>query len=163
VLGGGALGAFILETGRLALALSIAALVGWLLVQLGALNRALARTVWIEPVRDFFTRYGLQTALLLLALIGLYRISDIVLGVIANVFYQDIGFSKPQIATAVKTFGVLISIVGGLLGGLLADRYGVLRYADARRDPRGGDQSNFRAIGADWGRCATAVSRGRCG
>lgn len=127
VLGGGALGAFILETARLALALSIAALVGWLLVQLGALNRTLARTVWIEPVRDFFTRYGLQTALLLLALIGLYRISDIVLGVIANVFYQDIGFSKPQIATAVKTFGVLISIVGGLLGGLLADRYGVVR------------------------------------
>jgi PAT family beta-lactamase induction signal transducer AmpG len=60
-------------------------------------------------------------------LIGLYRISDIVLGVISNVFYQDIGFSKPQIATAVKTFGVLVSIAGGLLGGLMATRYGVMR------------------------------------
>jgi hypothetical protein len=50
-----------------------------------------------------------------------------VLGVISNVFYQDIGFSKPQIATAVKTFGVIVSILGGLLGGLMATRYGVMR------------------------------------
>jgi PAT family beta-lactamase induction signal transducer AmpG len=87
----------------------------------------MARETWIEPALDFFRRYGLKTALLLLALIGLYRISDIVLGVISNVFYQDIGFSKPQIATAVKTFGVLVSIAGGLLGGLMATRYGVMR------------------------------------
>jgi len=63
----------------------------------------------------------------LLALIGLYRISDIVLGVIANVFYQDMGFSKPEIAQAVNTFGVLVSIAGGFLGGLLATRFGVMR------------------------------------
>ncbi|MBN2885692.1 MAG: MFS transporter, partial [Chromatiaceae bacterium] len=100
---------------------------GWGLVLLGALDRAVARATWIDPVRDFFARYGLQTALLLLALIGLYRISDIVLGVISNVFYQDIGFSKPQIATAVKTFGVIVSILGGMLGGLLASRFGVMR------------------------------------
>lgn len=48
------------------------------------------------------------------------------LGVISNVFYQDLGFTKPQIATAVQTFGVLISIVGGMLGGLLATRFGVM-------------------------------------
>ena len=125
--GGSALSGFLLETLRFVLAVGAAVLVGWGLVALGAINRVMARETWVEPALDFFRRYGLNTALLLLALIGLYRISDIVLGVIANVFYQDIGFTKPQIATAVQTFGVFVSIAGGLLGGLLATRYGVLR------------------------------------
>jgi PAT family beta-lactamase induction signal transducer AmpG len=125
--GGGPIGAFLLETLHFALALSIAGLVGWALVRAGAVNREMARQTWVAPVLDFFRRYGLQTALLLLALIGLYRISDIVLGVIANVFYQDLGFTKPEIAQAVKTFGVLVSIAGGFIGGLLATRFGVMR------------------------------------
>jgi PAT family beta-lactamase induction signal transducer AmpG len=125
--GGGPIGGFFLETLHFALAVSAGAATGWLLVAAGAVNRIMASETWIEPALDFFRRYGLRTAMLLLALIGLYRISDIVLGVISNVFYQDIGFSKPQIATAVKTFGVVISIGGGLLGGLLATRYGVMR------------------------------------
>lgn len=57
---------------------------------------------------------------MLLALIGLYRISDIVAGVIANVFYADLGYSKEQIALAVKTFGIVMGILGGLMGGILA-------------------------------------------
>lgn len=102
-------------------------LVGWVLVRLGVANKAMAYETWIAPLVDFFRRYGVRTALLLLALIGLYRISDIVAGVIANVFYQDMGFSKPEIASAVKTFGVIVSIAGGFLGGLFATRYGVMR------------------------------------
>lgn len=125
--GGHALVGFAIEALRLALALSAAVLLGWTLVALGAVDRAMARQTWIAPVLDFFRRYGVRTALLLLALIGLYRISDIVLGVIANVFYQDLGFTKPQIARAVNSFGVLISIVGGFLGGLLVSRHGVMR------------------------------------
>jgi MFS transporter, PAT family, beta-lactamase induction signal transducer AmpG len=78
-------------------------------------------------VQDFFARYGARTAWLLLALIGLYRISDIVLGVISNVFYADMGFSKIEIANAVKTYGVIIGIVGGFLGGILTTRWGVMR------------------------------------
>ena len=42
-------------------------------------------------------------------------------------FYQDLGFSKNEIATAVKTIGVFISIVGGFLGGIFAMHYGVMR------------------------------------
>jgi PAT family beta-lactamase induction signal transducer AmpG len=79
------------------------------------------------PIRDFFERYGWSFAWMLLALIGLYRISDIVLGVISNVFYYDMGFSKTEIATVVKTFGLLMTIAGGLIGGLLAVRIGVIR------------------------------------
>jgi PAT family beta-lactamase induction signal transducer AmpG len=127
VLGGGALMTFVVEALRFALAIAIAVGVGWSLVSVGVVDKPMARDTWIAPVLDFFRRYGLTTALLLLALIGLYRISDIVLGVIANVFYQDLGFSKPQIAKAVNTFGVLISIAGGFIGGLLATRFGVMR------------------------------------
>ena len=82
---------------------------------------------YIEPVVDFFNRYGLSMALTLLALIGLYRVSDIVLGVISNVFYQDMGFSKVTIAKVVKSFGLGMSIVGGFVGGVLAMRFGVIK------------------------------------
>ncbi|UOG93100.1 MAG: MFS transporter [Candidatus Thiothrix sulfatifontis] len=118
---------FGLEALRLLLAVGVAVLIGWALVALGAVNRTIAQETWIEPIAEFFRRYGLKTALLLLALIGLYRISDIVPGVISNVFYQDLGFSKPEIATAVKTFGVIVSIAGGFFGGVFANRYGVMR------------------------------------
>lgn len=115
------------EALRMAGGLAAAFGVGWWLVRLGLASREQARTTWVEPVLDFFQRYGASTAWLLLALVGLYRISDIVLGVISNVFYQDLGFSKPEIAYAVKTYGVIISIVGGFTGGLLATRLGVMR------------------------------------
>ncbi|MCG6941287.1 MAG: MFS transporter [Thiohalocapsa sp.] len=126
-LGGGAFTSLLAEALRLAIAITMAGLVGTALVLVGLVDRAMAAETWIAPVLDFFRRYGLATALLLLALVGLYRISDIVLGVIANVFYQDLGFTKPEIAKAVNTFGVLVSIVGGFLGGLLATRFGVMR------------------------------------
>ncbi|MFT5400864.1 MAG: PAT family beta-lactamase induction signal transducer AmpG, partial [Gammaproteobacteria bacterium] len=82
---------------------------------------------YVMPIADFFDRYGWSLAWLLLALIGLYRISDIVLGVIANLFYQDMGFSKSQIATVVKTYGLLMTLAGGFVGGILSIRYGVIR------------------------------------
>ncbi|KAA6187484.1 AmpG family muropeptide MFS transporter [Thiohalocapsa marina] len=125
--GGGVLVSFLLESLRFLLAIGVAVAVGWSLVRVGLVDRPMARETWVAPVLDFFRRYGLATALLLLALIGLYRISDIVLGVISNVFYQDLGFTKPEIAKAVKTFGVLVSIAGGFLGGVLATRFGVMR------------------------------------
>ena len=125
--GGDAFVGFGLETLHLSLSIAVAVLIGWALVQVGAVNQAMARDTWIEPIAEFFRRYGVKTALLLLALIGLYRITDIVPGVISNVFYQDLGFSKPEIATAVKTFGVVVSIAGGFMGGLFATRYGVMR------------------------------------
>lgn len=127
MLGNDAFMKFLLEVVRLFAAVGAAVFVGWLLVQVGVVSRGMAHDTWIAPLVDFFQRYGLKTALLLLALVGLYRISDIVLGVISNVFYQDMGFTKPEIATAVKTVGVIVAIVGGFLGGLLATRFGVMR------------------------------------
>ena len=118
---------FLVETARLGSGLLAAAAVGRLTMMTGLFNREMVREGYIEPVRDFFRRYGAGTALLLLSLVGLYRISDIVLGVISNVFYQDLGFTKVQIATVVKTFGVLMTIAGGFVGGILSVRFGVMR------------------------------------
>lgn len=112
---------------RLFAAMAVAVLVGWLGMRGGVANRQMVTESYVEPVRDFFGRYGLGLALLLLALVGLYRISDIVLGVISNVFYQDVGFTKTQIASVTKLFGLLMTIAGGFLGGLLAVRFGVMR------------------------------------
>jgi len=83
--------------------------------------------IYIDPVKDFFKRYGLHASLLILSVIGLYRISDIVMGVVANIFYQDMGFTKVEIATASKTFGLFMTILGGFLGGVFANKYGVFR------------------------------------
>jgi PAT family beta-lactamase induction signal transducer AmpG len=121
------LSGFIIETLRLALAILVSWVMAVAVIKAGMVDRVTLEQTYILPVRDFFSRYGLSLAWLLLALIGLYRISDIVLGVISNVFYQDLGFSKTEIANVVKTFGLLMTIVGGFVGGILAMRYGVMR------------------------------------
>lgn len=121
------LAGFVIELIRLILALGVAFMIAKFVIKLGVINQNVVQQTYIVPVKDFFQRYGWSLAWLLLALIGLYRISDIVLGVISNVFYQDLGFTKVEIATVVKSFGLLMTIVGGFLGGLLAVRFGVMR------------------------------------
>ncbi|GJL83459.1 MAG: MFS transporter [marine bacterium B5-7] len=121
------LAGLLVETGRLALALATAFIVGRIVMRFGIVDRDMVVATYLDPLRDFFARYGFALSLLLLALVGLYRISDIVLGVISNVFYQDLGFSKEQIAAVVKTFGLIMTIVGGFLGGFLSLRYGVMK------------------------------------
>jgi len=122
-----ALASFIVECCRLACALLVATGIAKLVITSGIIKQQVVAATYIEPVKDFFQRYGWSLAWLLLALVGLYRISDIVLGVISNVFYQDLGFTKVEIASVVKSFGLLMTIVGGFLGGLLAVRFGVMR------------------------------------
>ncbi len=122
-----ALAGVLVAASRLALALLAALATARILVLLGWVPYQLVQSSYIAPLRDFFSRYGLRLAVLLLALISVYRLSDIVLGVISNVFYQDLGYSKTEIASIVKTFGLLMTIVGGFLGGILAVHFGVMR------------------------------------
>ena len=117
----------VIELARLALALIVAGFIAKIVIASGLVQQKTVLITYVEPVNDFFQRYGWSLAWLLLALIGLYRISDIVMGVIANVFYLDLGFSKPEIASVVKTFGLIMTIIGGFLGGLLSVRFGVLK------------------------------------
>lgn len=118
---------FTLEAIRFIGSGAVALLVGTMLVKLGAVNKQMAFETWVHPVADFFKRYGLKLALVLLLLIGFYRVSDIIAGVISNVFYQDLNFSKEQIAEAVKVYGVIFSLVGGFLGGLLAQKMNIMK------------------------------------
>ena len=76
------------------------------------------------PFVDFFKRNGWY-ALLLLLFIAIYRISDITMGVMANPFYLDMGFSKTEIADVTKIFGFFMTIAGSAMGGLLVARYGI--------------------------------------
>nr|WP_243454014.1 AmpG family muropeptide MFS transporter [Oceanisphaera pacifica] len=87
---------------------------------------AFMRSAVVAPFAEFFQRFGKQ-ALIILALIACYRISDVVMGVMANPFYVDMGFSKSQIATVTKVYGVIMTLVGAALGGILVSRFGTLR------------------------------------
>ena len=83
-------------------------------------------TVIVEPFADFMRRYGWHAALIL-ALIAVYRISDVVMGIMANPFYVDMGYTKDEVAAVSKLFGVIMTLVGAFLGGALALRMGVMR------------------------------------
>lgn len=78
----------------------------------------------ICPFLEFFQRYG-KTALLILAFIATFRISDIFMGVMANPFYLDLGFSKAQIANIAAAFGLAMTLLGAGLGGILVARFGI--------------------------------------
>ncbi|MEX1167527.1 MAG: MFS transporter [Hydrogenophaga sp.] len=80
----------------------------------------------VEPFADFLKRYGKQ-ALLILALIGVYRISDIVMGIMANPFYVDMGYTKDEVAAVTKVYGIIMTLVGAFIGGALSMRLGVMR------------------------------------
>ena len=80
----------------------------------------------IEPFADFLRRYGRQ-AVLILMLIAVYRISDVVMGIMANPFYVDMGFTKDEVAAVTKVYGVIMTLVGAFVGGALAMRLGVMR------------------------------------
>lgn len=121
------LAGFIVGTLRLGVAISAAALFAFALGKSKIVSTDLIEEGYVHPIRDFFKRYGTNLSLLLLSLVGLYRISDIVLGVISNVFYQDLGFDKSEIASAVKTFGVIMSLLGGFIGGVFTKRFGVMK------------------------------------
>ena len=84
------------------------------------------RTALVEPFADFFRRYRWQAALIL-ALIAVYRISDVVMGIMANPFYVDMGYTKDEVAAVTKIYGVVMTLAGAFVGGSLALRFGVMR------------------------------------
>ena len=75
-----------------------------------------------ESFKDFFNRFGLWSAALLLLIISTYRLTDIVMGPMAMPFYIDLGFSKTEIGALVKTIALFGSVIGFFIGGLLIKR-----------------------------------------
>ena len=84
------------------------------------------KSALVEPFADFLRRYGKQ-AILILALIAIYRISDVVMGIMANPFYVDMGYTKDEVAAVTKIYGVIMTLVGAFVGGVLAMRFGVMK------------------------------------
>jgi PAT family beta-lactamase induction signal transducer AmpG len=80
----------------------------------------------VEPFAEFIRRYRWH-AILILSLIAVYRISDVVMGIMANPFYVDMGYTKDEVAAVSKVFGVIMTLVGAFVGGVLTLRFGVLR------------------------------------
>jgi MFS transporter, PAT family, beta-lactamase induction signal transducer AmpG len=77
------------------------------------------------PFVDFFSRNGLRVGLPILLLIMTYRLNYTTMGVAANTFYLDMGFTLEQIALVSKVYGVLMTMLGAVLAGLLIRRYGI--------------------------------------
>jgi len=80
----------------------------------------------VAPFADFIGRYRWQAAIIL-GLIAIYRISDVVMGIMANPFYVDMGYTKDEVAAVTKVFGVIMTLVGAFIGGVLSMRLGVMR------------------------------------
>ena len=80
----------------------------------------------VAPFAEFLGRYRWQ-AVLILGLIALYRISDVVMGIMANPFYVDMGYTKDEVAAVTKVYGVIMTLVGAFVGGVLSMRLGVMR------------------------------------
>jgi len=88
-------------------------------------NDAMREAV-VEPFRDFFRRYGVQTALLTLAFILLFKIPEQALvGGIMSPFYLSLDFTKTEIGAITKIYGIWMGILGVFLAGLAIARWGV--------------------------------------
>jgi PAT family beta-lactamase induction signal transducer AmpG len=84
------------------------------------------QVAFIEPFADFLKRYQWH-AVLILSLIAVYRISDVVMGIMANPFYVDMGYTKDEVASVTKIFGVIMTLLGAFIGGGLTVRFGIFR------------------------------------
>jgi PAT family beta-lactamase induction signal transducer AmpG len=91
------------------------------------LQRAMAWIIGavVCPFVDFFTRNGLRSALFILLFIGLYRMHEYAMGVMANPFYLDMGYSLKQIASMSKIFGVIMTMFGVVIAGVMVARQGI--------------------------------------
>ena len=80
--------------------------------------RSMSGAAFVQPFAEFFSRNGVALALGLLAFVGLFKLPDQMIGVLAGPFYLDSGYTKTDIATVSKLYGVWIGIAGAFLGGV---------------------------------------------
>ncbi|MGH8076359.1 MAG: AmpG family muropeptide MFS transporter [Lysobacter sp.] len=80
-----------------------------------------------QPFTSFFSANGLVLGLVLLLFVGLFKFPDQVIGVMAGPFYLDSGYTKADIATVSKLYGVWTGIAGAFLGGFAVAAFGFRR------------------------------------
>ena len=84
------------------------------------------KNTYLSPIINFLSKYG-TFAFFILLLISLYRIADVVMGVMANIFYLEKGYDLKDIATYSKFFGVFATIIGGFIGGYFSMKFGTMK------------------------------------
>lgn len=120
------LNSFLFSIMRFIVAILSCFLVTKVLIHYQLVSTQIAKEAYLTPIKEFINRYPTRTIILLLLLIGFYRVSDVVLGVVAYLFYQDIGFSKIEFATASKFFGIVMIVIGTFIGGSLVAKIGTM-------------------------------------
>jgi hypothetical protein len=113
----------------------------------------------VEPFADFLRRYRWQAALIL-ALIAVYRISDVVMGIMANPFYVDMGYTKDEVAAVTKVYGVIMTLVARLCGRRAVDALWRDAHPDAGRSAERRHQPAVCLAGRAWARRDGADCRG---
>ncbi|MCE2927602.1 MAG: AmpG family muropeptide MFS transporter [Rickettsiales bacterium] len=78
----------------------------------------------VTPFAEFMQR---PQWLAILLFIVLYKLADAFMGVMTNPFLIEIGFSKEQIATIVKLYGLIATIAGSFIGGWMVYKLGIMR------------------------------------
>ena len=83
------------------------------------------RSMLVDPFLEFFQRISVKTAVIILAFILLYKLGDAYAGVMAYPFYYQMGFTKSEVAMVSKIFGVIATVLGVFIGGMIVRRYGI--------------------------------------
>ncbi|MCB1581652.1 MAG: MFS transporter [Xanthomonadales bacterium] len=120
------LGSVIGTSSQLITAILAGVVIGWLMAQTPLVNKDMIKAVYWTPIADLFKQHR-KHLWLMLGIVCTYKIADIVMGVTANLFYQGKGFTLTEIASITKLFGLGMTITGGLLGGFMVVKYGVMR------------------------------------
>lgn len=79
-------------------------------------------STYAPPLKELWNAYDWR---IVLALIFFYKIGDTTLNVMNTPFLVEVGFSKLEIARIAKFFGISAMIVGGFIGGLFLNRFGL--------------------------------------
>ena len=116
---------FVLTCLKLIFCFMVSGILLMLMTKFKIVEKKMVAESYIAPIMNFIKKYG-RFALIILMLISLYRIADVVMGVMANIFYIEKGYSIKDIATYSKFFGVFATIIGGLLGGYFASKKGTM-------------------------------------
>lgn len=107
---------------------SIAVLVGnepQLIENAGKHNKAnWIKNAVVDPFSDFLKRKDWVAILLFIAF---YKLGDAFLNNMMNPFFVEAGFSKIEIANVTKVFGLVATLVGAFVGGVIVSRFGIMR------------------------------------
>lgn len=98
----------------------------WMPSRAPGTGSAILRASIVDPLVDFFRRYGVVLASVTLVFILIFKIPEqATIGGIMSPFYRDMGFTQTQIGAITKIYGVWVGIVGVFLGGAAVARFGV--------------------------------------